>query len=155
MMVVASLTRESILLDDIAKVDKMIELHSSGDSNFMRDQYISKRNELIKKLDHERSKIARKLDYVAIKKVTMTVTAINHKLRQQILKLLEAKSQMNVTEIYVSLGIEPAVISQHLAILRRADIVLTKRDGKSILYALNRPFIATIAHHIGQLAYSG
>ncbi len=67
----------------------------------------------------------------------MTLRAINHKLRQQIVKLLEENKRMNVTDIYVKLRLEQSVASQHLAILRRANIVITERDGKFIHYALN------------------
>ena len=44
---------------------------------------------------------------------------------------------MTVTEMYVKLRIEQSVASQHLAILRRANIVLTKREGKFIFYSVN------------------
>ena len=62
-----------------------------------------------------------KLDYVAIKTAAMTLRAINHKLRQQIVRLLEEHKRMNVTDIYVKLRLEQSVASQHLAILRTGD----------------------------------
>jgi DNA-binding transcriptional ArsR family regulator len=70
--------------------------------------------------------------------------AINHKLRQQIIKLLEEHKKMTVTEIYVKLRLEQSVASQHLAILRRAGIVVTDREGKFIYYSLNVNRIAEI-----------
>lgn len=95
-----------------------------------------------------------KLDYVAVKSAAMTLRAINHKLRQQIVKLLEENKRMNVTDIYVKLRLEQSVASQHLAILRRADIVLTERDGKFIHYALNHARIAAVAHFVKELVNS-
>ena len=95
-----------------------------------------------------------KLDYVAVKSAAMTLRAINHKLRQQIIKLLEENKRMNVTDIYVKLRLEQSVASQHLAILRRADIVITERDGKFIHYALNHARIASVAHFVKELINS-
>lgn len=95
-----------------------------------------------------------KLDYVAVKTAAMTLRAINHKLRQQIVKLLEENKRMNVTDIYVKLRLEQSVASQHLAILRRANIVITERDGKFIHYALNHARIANIAQFVQELVNS-
>ena len=95
-----------------------------------------------------------RLDYVAVKSAAMTLRAINHKLRQQIIKLLNENKTMKVTEIYVKLRLEQSVASQHLAILRRADIVITERDGKFIHYALNHARIASVGHFVKELINS-
>lgn len=95
-----------------------------------------------------------KLDYVAVKTAAMTLRAINHKLRQQIIRLLEEHKRMNVTDIYVKLRLEQSVASQHLAILRRANIVITERDGKFIHYALNHARIANVAQFVHELVSS-
>jgi DNA-binding transcriptional ArsR family regulator len=95
-----------------------------------------------------------KLDYVAVKTAAMTLRAINHKLRQQIVRLLEEHKRMNVTDIYVKLRLEQSVASQHLAILRRANIVITQREGKFIHYALNHNRIANIAQFVSELVNS-
>ncbi len=92
-----------------------------------------------------------KLDYIAVKSAAMTLRAINHKLRQQIIKLLEEHKRMNVTDIYVKLRLEQSVASQHLAILRRANIVNTERDGKFIHYVLNTSRIASISKFVQDL----
>jgi DNA-binding transcriptional ArsR family regulator len=78
-----------------------------------------------------------KLDLIHIKKSAAILRALNHKLRQQILNLLDESTKMTVTELYVKLRIEQSVVSQHLAILRRANIVHTKREGKYIFYTIN------------------
>src|SRR3954467_6471530 len=95
-----------------------------------------------------------RLDYVAVKSAAMTLRAINHKLRQQIIKLLNENKTMKVTEIYVKLRLEQSVASQHLAILRRANIVITERDGKFIHYALNHARIAAVAKFVNELVHS-
>lgn len=95
-----------------------------------------------------------KLDYVAVKSAAMTLRSINHKLRQQIIRLLEENKRMNVTDIYVKLRLEQSVASQHLAILRRANIVLTERQGKFIHYSLNEKRIADIGRFVTALVNS-
>lgn len=78
-----------------------------------------------------------KIDFLQVKKSSLILRALNHKLRQQILKLLEEQSKLTVTEIYIQLRLEQSVASQHLAILRRAGIVKTEREGKFIYYGLH------------------
>src|SRR6266540_1593031 len=77
------------------------------------------------------------VDLYNLKKAAMVLRAINHKLRQQILKLIDENGKMTVTEIYVKLRLEQSVASQHLAILRKAGFVKTDRDGKFIYYTVN------------------
>lgn len=78
-----------------------------------------------------------KVDFVNLKKAAMILRALNHKLRQQIVKLIDENKKLTVTEIYIKLRLEQSVASQHLAILRRAGIVKTTRDGKFIYYSIN------------------
>ncbi|HJV20612.1 MAG TPA: metalloregulator ArsR/SmtB family transcription factor [Sediminibacterium sp.] len=78
-----------------------------------------------------------KVDFLHAKKASLILRAINHKLRQQIIKLLDEHVKMTVTELYVKLRLEQSVASQHLAILRRAGIVSTTREGKFIYYSVN------------------
>jgi DNA-binding transcriptional ArsR family regulator len=92
-----------------------------------------------------------KLDFLRLKKAAMILRALNHKLRQQLLKLIDEKEKITVTEIYVNLRLEQSVVSQHLAILRRAGIVITKREGKFIFYSLNYKRIKEINGFVEQL----
>jgi DNA-binding transcriptional ArsR family regulator len=78
-----------------------------------------------------------KVDLLNLKKASLILRAINHKLRQQILKLIDEQGKITVTEIYVKLRLEQSVASQHLAILRKAGFVKTERDGKFIYYTVN------------------
>lgn len=92
------------------------------------------------------------LDYGILRKAVLTLRAVNHKLRKQIINLLEESSKLTVTEIYVKLRLEQSVASQHLAILRRAGVVKTTRDGKFIYYTLNKKRILEISELIEDLA---
>ncbi len=77
------------------------------------------------------------LNLLNIKKAALVLRAVNHKLRQQILKQIDEQGKMTVTELYVKLRLEQSVASQHLAILRKAGFVKTQRDGKYIYYSVN------------------
>jgi DNA-binding transcriptional ArsR family regulator len=92
-----------------------------------------------------------KLDFLRLKKSAMILRALNHKLRQQLLKLIDEQQKITVTEIYINLRLEQSVVSQHLAILRRAGIVVTKREGKFIFYSLNYNRLQEINNFIEQL----
>ena len=91
------------------------------------------------------------VDYHALKKAAMVLRALNHKLRQQLLKLIEEEKKITVTEIYVRLRLEQSVASQHLAILRKAGIVNTERDGKFIFYTVNYKRIDEITQFVKDL----
>jgi DNA-binding transcriptional ArsR family regulator len=78
-----------------------------------------------------------KVDTLQSKKASLILRALNHKLRQQMLRLLDESKQMTVTELYVKMRLEQSVASQHLAILRRAGLVSTHRTGKFIYYTPN------------------
>jgi len=92
-----------------------------------------------------------RINYVEVKKGAAILRSINHKLRQSIIKLLEEKDKLTVTEIYVKLRVEQSVASQHLAILRRAEFVKTFREGKNIHYSLNRSRLEEVNTFIKQL----
>ena len=92
-----------------------------------------------------------KLDYLHLKKAALVLRAMNHKLRQQMIKMLDENQRLTVTEIYVKLRLEQSVASQHLAILRRAGIVVTQRDGKFIYYTFNYPRVAEVMKFVEDL----
>lgn len=96
-----------------------------------------------------KSEVELKIDVLQLKKAALILRAVNHKLRQQILKLLHQHGKMTVTEIYVKLRLEQSVASQHLAILRKAGFVDTQRDGKFIYYSVNHARL-TEAHEFAQ-----
>lgn len=84
------------------------------------------------------------IDYYNIRKAVLLLRAINHKLRLRIISLIDENEEITVTELYLKLTIEQSIVSQHLAILRRAGIVRTKREGKRIYYTVNKEKIASI-----------
>ena len=91
------------------------------------------------------------IDYHNIKKAAMVLRALNHKLRQQVLKTIHEKKRHTVTDLYVKLRLEQSVASQHLAILRKAGIVSTERDGKFIFYTINSSRLGEINEFVNNL----
>lgn len=65
--------------------------------------------------------------------------ALAHPLRMRMIAVIDSKSEAEacVNEIFDALQIEQSVASQHLRILRQAELVKTRRDGKFIYYSLN------------------
>src|ERR1700754_1670161 len=92
-----------------------------------------------------------KIDFFHVKKSAIILRALNHQLRQQIFKLLEEREKLTVTDIYKHLKLEQSVASQHLAILRRAGIVRTERDGKFIYYIINHDRLSEIMKCVDEL----
>lgn len=93
-----------------------------------------------------------RIDYEALKRAAKVLRSVNHKLRQQILKLLEEGQRLTVTEMYVRLRLEQSVASQHLAILRDTGVVKTERDGKFIYYTLNPQRLDQLADIVEELS---
>jgi DNA-binding transcriptional ArsR family regulator len=91
------------------------------------------------------------MDLKQVKKSQLVLRALNHKLRQQILKIMYAEPNIIVTDLYVKLRIEQSVASQHLAILRNAKIVKFIRQGKYIKYSVNNDMINHILNTCEQL----
>ena len=92
------------------------------------------------------------LDNADLRQAVLVLRAVNHKLRQRIIDLLEKSQVMTVTDIYIKLRLEQSVASQHLAILRRAGVVITERNGKFIYYSLDKDRLNQISKVVEDLA---
>lgn len=90
---------------------------------------------LIVNSDNGSNKISVELS--TIKRAALTLRALYHPIRKTMLELMQEQGEIIVTEIYKKMRIEQSVCSQHLAILRRAELVKTRREGKKIIYSVN------------------
>ncbi|MCO5247800.1 MAG: metalloregulator ArsR/SmtB family transcription factor [Chitinophagales bacterium] len=90
-------------------------------------------------------------DQEVLSKSVLILRAINHSLRQQIIRLLDENGRLTVTEIYVKLRLEQSVASQHLSLLRKSEVVITTRDGKFIYYSVDKNRIAEISKLLKEL----
>jgi DNA-binding transcriptional ArsR family regulator len=87
-----------------------------------------------------------------IKKAKQILRALDHRLRRHIIgSINDNGNRITVTEIYSSLRLEQSVASQHLAILRKAGIVKTERDGKFIYYSVNNDLIKEVVDKCTEL----
>jgi DNA-binding transcriptional ArsR family regulator len=74
-----------------------------------------------------------------LENATETLRAVAHPHRLLIVALLHEHKSLNVTEVYEQLGIEQAVASHHLRILKDRGVVSVRREGKNSYYALTHP----------------
>jgi DNA-binding transcriptional ArsR family regulator len=84
------------------------------------------------------------LELEELKKAALTLRAINHKVRQKILDVIHQSGEITVSEIYAKLKLEQSLTSSYLAVLRRAGIVKTRREGQSIHYSVNYDHISEV-----------
>jgi DNA-binding transcriptional ArsR family regulator len=64
--------------------------------------------------------------------------------RREILRLLRG-GEKNAGEIAAQFTITKPSLSHHLALLKQADLVLSRRDGQQIVYALNTTVMQDLA----------
>ena len=64
------------------------------------------------------------------------VKAMADETRQRILSLLQA-GEMNESDIVAHLDLTQPTISHHLSLLRRANLVSARREGKYVFYRAN------------------
>ncbi|MFN0274942.1 MAG: ArsR/SmtB family transcription factor [Chitinophagales bacterium] len=93
-----------------------------------------------------------KLEYSVLRKSVLILRSVNHKLRQQIIQLLQENKRLTVTDVYIKMRLEQSVASQHLAILRRAGVLNTSRAGKNVFYHLNKERLQGIGNMINEMA---
>lgn len=66
-----------------------------------------------------------------------------HPARIRVLELLSEREHA-VSEMLPEVGIEPAHLSQQLAVLRRANLVVSRKEGSTVFYALTSPDVAEL-----------
>lgn len=85
----------------------------------------------------------------------ITLRALAHPLRLNIIRVIHNNSgSANVGEIHTALNIEQSVASQHLRVLRQAELVKTRRDRKFVYYSLDFDRIARTVQAISVLGDS-
>ncbi len=68
---------------------------------------------------------------------------LGHPARIRILELLSERDHA-VAEMLPQVGIEPAHLSQQLAVLRRANLVTSRKQGSTVYYSLTSPHVAEL-----------
>jgi DNA-binding transcriptional ArsR family regulator len=60
--------------------------------------------------------------------------------RRQILKFL-SQTALSTTELAARFSLSAPAVSRHLAVLQRAGLVVSERQGQSVLYRVNRDLL--------------
>lgn len=68
---------------------------------------------------------------------------LGHPARIRVLELLSER-EYAVAEMLPIVAIEPAHLSQQLAILRRANLVASRKEGSIVYYSLTSPHVAEL-----------
>jgi ArsR family transcriptional regulator len=68
---------------------------------------------------------------------------LGHPARIRVLELLSQRDH-SVAEMLPLVGIEPAHLSQQLAVLRRANLVTARKQGSTVHYSLTSPQVAEL-----------
>jgi len=68
---------------------------------------------------------------------------LGHPARIRVLELLSEREH-SVGEMLPHVRIEPAHLSQQLAVLRRAGLVTTRKEGSTVYYSLTSPQVAEL-----------
>lgn len=69
--------------------------------------------------------------------------ALAHPARIRVLELLSERDH-SVSEMVAEVGLEPAHLSQQLAVLRKMNLVTTRKEGSTVIYSLISPQIAEL-----------
>jgi ArsR family transcriptional regulator, virulence genes transcriptional regulator len=64
-----------------------------------------------------------------------------HPLRLELLQLLHERGECTVGDLAEATGVRMANLSQHLAVMRSTNIVLSRKEGVSVYYRLADPRI--------------
>lgn len=71
--------------------------------------------------------------------------ALSHPARIRVLEILSANPRPTpVAEILAATGIEPSLLSQHLAVLKRHHVVRADRVGNAVYYELAHPSVSEL-----------
>ena len=84
----------------------------------------------------------------ALEQVAELFRALAHPVRLQILDAVRA-AERSVGEIEEATGIGQPGLSQQLAVLRKAELVLTQRTGKQVFYRVDGRQMQILAQFLG------
>ncbi|MFF5212510.1 ArsR/SmtB family transcription factor [Streptosporangium sp. NPDC000396] len=68
---------------------------------------------------------------------------LGHPVRIRVLELLQ-DGPMHVRDLLAAIDIEASSLSQQLAVLRRAGLVVATREGVTVVYTLSTPDVADL-----------
>jgi ArsR family transcriptional regulator len=69
---------------------------------------------------------------------------LSHPVRVRVLEVLSAAPEVSVADLIADTGLEASHLSQHLAVLRRHNLVTAERRGSLVFYRLAYPQVADL-----------
>jgi DNA-binding transcriptional ArsR family regulator len=87
---------------------------------------------------------------VVILAIQQTLKALADPVRREILNLLK-QGELSAGAITAHFSITPAAISRHLSVLKDAELIRDRRDGKFIHYTLNTSVLEDVLLWISDL----
>ena len=87
---------------------------------------------------------AESLSVDAVQQAATMLKCIGHPIRLKIIELLDREGECNVTAIHEALGIEQAVASQHLNLMRDKGVLVSRRDGVNVYYSIDDPRVTQV-----------
>lgn len=71
--------------------------------------------------------------------------ALAHPIRIRVLEILSASGQPTpVSDLLAEIDVEPTLLSQHLAVLKRHHVVSGQRQGNAVFYELAHPKVSEL-----------
>jgi ArsR family transcriptional regulator len=67
-----------------------------------------------------------------------------HPVRVRVLEVLSASPEVSVTDLLEDTGLEASHLSQHLAVLRKHNLVIAERRASQVFYSLAYPQVADL-----------
>lgn len=79
--------------------------------------------------------------------LALTLSALAEPNRQKIITLLK-RGERSVSQLMQEMSITMPTLSHHLDILKRADLVSSRRQGQQIIYQLNMSVVEELTQEI-------
>ena len=75
----------------------------------------------------------------AVETAARMLKCLGHPLRLRVLDLLEREGELTVGDVQSALGLEQAVCSQHLSLMRDKGILARRKEGVNVFYRRGDP----------------
>ncbi|PSR13832.1 MAG: transcriptional regulator [Bacteroidetes bacterium] len=79
-----------------------------------------------------------------LERIAFILKVVAHPLRLGIVHILEQYPELSVSDICTMLGSEQSLTSHHLLNMKRSGLLSSRRDGRSIRYALKERDVSLI-----------
>jgi DNA-binding transcriptional ArsR family regulator len=79
---------------------------------------------------------AQRISIETVREAAEVLRCIGHPVRLRIVELLETEGELNVSTIRENVGLEQAVASQHLGLMRNKGILASRREGVNVFYSI-------------------